>query len=210
MEIKLGIAEDHLIFRNAITSLINSEIDLRVELQAENGKDLLEKLKEVAVDIILMDIRMPEMDGMEASLLVKEHFPQIKIIILSQYNLEENIVNLYKHGVKSFIGKDDNPTELIKAIRTVFNGGFYMTDRVGEIIQRHLSAAPPVAGMTILTKEEKILLTQLCKGHSSTEIGNMIFKSPRTVEKHREDLYKKFGVSSKEELILLTSKQGLI
>jgi DNA-binding NarL/FixJ family response regulator len=179
-------------------------------LQAENGKDLLEKLNEGTVDIVLMDIRMPEMDGLEASIQVKEHFPQIKIIILSQYDLEENIVNLYKQGVKSFIGKDDNPTELIKAIRTVFNGGFYMTDRVGKVIQRYLGAAPLVAGMTILTNEEKFLLTALCKGHSSTEIGNMIFKSPRTVEKHREDLYRKFGVSSKEQLILLTSKQGLI
>ena len=196
-------------FRNAITELLNSEGSLRVVLYAANGKDLLEKLRTTTPDVILMDIQMPEMDGIEASALVKERFPEIKIIILSQYDLEVNIVKLYKHGVKSFIGKDDNPTELIKAIRTVFNGGFYMTDRVGEVIQRYLSATP-VAGMTILTKEEKILLTQLCKGRSSTEIGNIIFKSPRTVEKHREDLYKKFGVSSKEELILLTSKQGLI
>ena len=157
--IKLAVADDFEIFRNSITKLLHTENDFEVVLQAENGKDLLEKLLSVKVDIILMDIRMPE---------------------------------------------------LLKAIRIVYSGGLYMTDHAGSIIQENMGKLLPVSSALYLGKEGLFLLKALCKGKSSTEIGKLIFKSPRTVEKHREDLYKKFGVATKEEMIHKASKQFLI
>ena len=210
-KIKLAIAEDHEKFRDTITRLIHLENDLQVVLQAENGKRLLQQLKTITPDIILMDIRMPEMDGIEASIRVKELYPNIKIIAFSQYDQEANIVEMIIHGVKSFIGKEDDPEELFKAIRIVHDGGFYMTDCSAEIVQRYLSRivshSKPKAPE--ISNQEKILIKFITQGSSSRQIGQQIGKSHRTVDDMRERLYQKFGVDNKEQFIALISRLNL-
>ena len=209
-KIKLAIAEDNEKFRNAIMRLIHLENDLQVVLQAENGKGLLEQLKTITPDIILMDIRMPEMDGIEASIRVKELYPNIKIIAFSQYDQEANIVEMNIHGVKSFIGKEDDPEELFKAIRIVNDGGVYMTDRSAKIVQSYLSkiVAPQKYKLKI-TEQEKILIKDVASGLSSKQIGQKIGKSHRTVDDMREKLYQKYGVANKEQFIVRVTKLNL-
>lgn len=107
-KIKLALAEDHKEFRKAIKRLIHLEGDLEVILEAENGLHLLDQLKAKTPNIILMDIRMPKMNGIEATVRIKEEYPEIKIIAFSQYDQEENIIEMNIHGVKSFIGKEDD------------------------------------------------------------------------------------------------------
>jgi DNA-binding NarL/FixJ family response regulator len=210
-KIRLAIVDDYELFRNELTKLIHLENDLQVVLKAENGKRLLSQLKTIAPDIILMDIRMPEMDGIEATIHVKELYPKIKIIALSQYDQEANIVEMNRLGVKSFIGKTDDTDELLKAIRIVSSGGVYMTSRSAAIVQKYLHQ--PIAKKTCpvnVNDLELSLLKYFCKGLSSTAIGDILHKSPRTVEKYRNDLYQKFQVHSKEELIVLVTKRGLV
>lgn len=178
-------------------------------LQAENGVQLLELLKTVTPDIILLDIRMPKMDGFEASEKVRKLYPSIKIIAFSQYDFESNIIEMNIRGVKSFIGKDDNPNELLRAIRIVYDGGVFMTDRSSEIVQRYLSKSPTLK-LPYLNDFEKFLLKSICKGQSSSEIGRILNRSHRIIEEHRENLYKKFGVRSKEELIVIATKRDLV
>ncbi|MCX8490187.1 MAG: response regulator transcription factor, partial [Cyclobacteriaceae bacterium] len=119
-KIKIAIADDNKQFRNTIKALFKTERDLEIVLEADNGVQLLDQLKTEQPEIILMDIRMPKMNGIEASKKVLELYPKIKIITYSQYDYESNIVQMYIVGVKSFIGKEDRPEELLKAIRTVY------------------------------------------------------------------------------------------
>jgi DNA-binding NarL/FixJ family response regulator len=210
-KIKIALADDSKQFRHAIKTLFKTEHDLEIILEADNGIHLLEQLKIAQPEIILMDIRMPKMNGMEASKKVIELYPKIKIITFSQYDYESNIVQMYIIGVKSFIGKDDRPDELLKAIRTVYTSGSYMTDMATEIIKRNLAyKAKESNNIHFLENEqEKDFVKLIIKGRSSREIGEKINKSSRTVDKMRERLYHKFGINCKEQLIALAVKWNL-
>ncbi|MFN7495470.1 MAG: response regulator [Cyclobacteriaceae bacterium] len=210
-KIRLAVVDDHEKFRKAITRLIHFESDMEVVLQAENGEHLLELLKIKAVDLILMDIRMPKMDGFMASEKVKKLYPNIKIIAFSQYDLEANIIEMNIRGVKSFVGKEDEPRELFKAIRTVINGGVYMTDRSAEIVQRYLLNISKIHNQSTvdLCEKEKTLLKMLVQGLTSRQIGEKLSKSHRTIDDMRTQLYLKFNVNCKEQLIALATKWNL-
>lgn len=206
-KIKLAIADDSEKVRKAIIRLIQLENDLEVILEAENGLHLLEQLRTTTPDVILMDIRMPVMNGIEATDYIKKLYPDQKIIAFSQYDQEENIIEMNIHGVKSFIGKGDDIEELFKAIRIVHDGGIYMTTRSAQIVQNYLKRATAETKCPYeLTEQESKLLKGICQGLSSTELAELIHKSPRTVEKYRLDLYKKFNVTNKEQLISKVSK----
>jgi two-component system response regulator NreC len=210
-KIRLAVVDDHEKFRKAITRLIHFESDMEVVLQAENGEHLLELLKIKTVDLILMDIRMPKMDGFIASEKVKKLYPNIKIIAFSQYDLEANIIEMNIRGVKSFVGKEDEPRELFKAIRTVINGGVYMTDRSAEIVQRYLLNISKIHNQSTvdLCEKEKTLLKMLVQGLTSRQIGEKLSKSHRTIDDMRNQLYLKFNVNCKEQLIALATKWNL-
>lgn len=209
--IKIALADDNQQFRNSIKILFKAERDLEIVLEADGGIQLLEQLKTEQPEIILMDIRMPKMNGIEASKKVLELYPKIKIITFSQYDYEANIVQMYIIGVKSFIGKDDGPEELLKAIRTVYNSGAYMTDMATEIIKRNLAYKAKESNNIHLleSEQEKELVKMIVKGLSSKQISVKINKSSRTVDKMRERLYHKFNINCKEQLIALAVKWNL-
>jgi DNA-binding NarL/FixJ family response regulator len=210
-KIKIALADDNKQFRNSIKILFKTERDLEIIFEADNGVQLLEQLKTEQPEIILMDIRMPKMNGIEASKKIIELYPKIKIITYSQYDYESNIVQMYIVGVKSFIGKDDRPEELLKAIRTVYTSGSYMTDMATEIIKRNLAYKAKESNNIHLLEndEEKEFVKMIIKGLSSGEIGTKINKSSRTVDKIRERLYHKFGINCKEQLIAIAVKWNL-
>jgi two-component system, NarL family, response regulator DegU len=206
-KIKLAIADDHETFRKAIIRTIQLEKDLEVIIEAENGVDLLKKLKIRTPDIILMDIRMPVMNGVEATDEIKEHYPHLKVIAYSQYDLQSNIIEMYAHGVKGFVGKEDEPEELFKAIRTVSDGGAYMTSRSAQIVQDYLkNASIKQECPHRLTELEKKIIKGMFDGLTSTELAQIIHKSHRTVEKYIADIYKKLSVSNKVRLIKIVTE----
>jgi DNA-binding NarL/FixJ family response regulator len=157
-----------------------------------------------------LDIRMPLMNGMEAATRMLERNPRFKIIALTQYDLEENIVGMYIRGVSNFLSKNVNIDELVLAIQTVHSGGSYLNETANAIIRRNLAASLPKSTSLTLSELESQLLKLLSDGCSSTEIGDKLCKSPRTIEKYRNELYHKFGVSNKEQLIHSAAKQSLI
>jgi DNA-binding NarL/FixJ family response regulator len=203
-KIKLAVVSDHDVFRAEIISLLNQEPDFEVKLEASDGPELLEKVKASVPDIILMDIRMPKMDGVKVTEIISSMMPHIKIIAYTQYDYEENIVTMFLLGVQSFIGKNDDVSELIKAIRIVSNGGVFLTETPSDIIKGSLKRLKEIKGqksLIELSKSERQLLQHICTGLSSTEIATLMNKSPRTIEKYRTDLYLKFKVNSKVEFI---------
>ncbi len=210
MKIKLAIADDSEKVRNAITRLIHLESDFEIVLQASNGLKLLELLKKVTPDIILMDIRMPKMDGFEASEKIRELYPTIKIIAFSQYDFETNIIDMNIRGVKSFVGKEDPPEELFKAIRIVKDGGIYMTNNASNILQQYLCKISKQSENEIqisasdLNKFSKIelnILSQIACHRSIKEIAENLFLSPNTINNHQAHLRKKLNLNGRGTLL---------
>ena len=205
-KIKLALVDDNESFRKALKRLLHLEPDFEVIAEAKDGMELLQKLELHNPDIIVMDIRMPIMDGIESTGKIREIYPHLKVIAYSQYDIEENIIKMNIQGVKSFIGKEDDPQELFQALRVVHRGNVYMTSRAAQIIQKHLRSSFKEKCPFQLTDMERILLNGINNGMSSTQLGEMICKSPRTVEKYVADMYRKFNITSKVELIKLVSK----
>jgi DNA-binding NarL/FixJ family response regulator len=209
-KIKLAIVDDREKLRKAIIRLLNLENDFEVILEAENGHDLLEQLASKTPDVILLDIRMPVMDGIEATDKIKEYFPHLKIIAYSQYDKEENIIKMNIQGVKSFIGKEGEPQELFKAIRIVHDGGAYLTEKAAIIIQKHLSnfyeKIDQRADEFLFQDGDIKFLKMILEGLTSKEIGEKINRSHRTVEDMRDKLYRKYNVANKQQLVMLLAK----
>lgn len=210
-KIRLAIVDDHQFFRSLLVNILKKESDFEIVLEAEDGLHLLELLKTIKPDIILMDISMPKMNGMEASTKVMELYPHIKIIAYSQFDNEANILEMYVRGVTSFIGKDERQELLVSAIRTLYSGAIYLTPLASEIIQRNLSLLiPKVRSIGQLSNFEDTLLRLICNGATSVELGNTLSKSSRTIEDHREKLYKKLGVKTKDDLLKKVYMQNLL
>ena len=209
-EVKIAIAEDHGAFRRTIVKLLKEVGDLQVVIEARDGIDLLNKLQLNIPDIILMDIRMPEMDGLETTRVVRDKYPQIKIIALTQFNENTNIIEMSRMGVKSFISKELSD-QLLKAIKIVHSGGVYYPDEIGAILQQSLTYSLSGSDqIKLLNDVEKIVIKSTCEGLSSTDIGKILHRSHRTIEDYRERLYKKFNVNNKEQLIVKAVKYDLV
>jgi DNA-binding NarL/FixJ family response regulator len=197
-KIKIAIADDHKDLKKALNIAFKSEKNFEIVLTAENGIDLLEQLKRVKPDIIIMDIRMPKMDGIEATDQVLELYPKIKIIAYSQYDYESNIIKMYTHGVRSFVGKEDGIDELFKAINIVADGGAYLTENAFEIIQRNLIGSQPkdfdCTLLLQLSQRELEVLWHVSQLKSMKEIAELLFISLPTVNNHEANIRHKLGI----------------
>jgi two-component system, NarL family, response regulator NreC len=207
-KIKVAIADDHEQFRNAIKMALAIEPAIEVILEAKNGKELIDQLPTHQPDIILMDIQMPVMDGIEATKAVMATYPHLKIIALSLFDNELNIVKMNALGVKSFIAKED-ALVLPKAINIVYEGGVYLPNEVAAKLQTYLSATVAKTLPVDFTDAELTLIRMIVQGKTSRQIGDKIYKSHRTVEDMREKLYLKLQITTKQQLVVLATKWGL-
>ncbi|MFN9499820.1 MAG: response regulator [Chryseotalea sp.] len=220
-KIKLAVAEDHRPFRHKIVEMLNRECDFEVVFQSDNGKTLIENFESTNPDIVIMDIRMPIMDGIEATQIILKAFPQKKVIILSHYDNDNSVVEMIIHGVKSFIGKNDDPNELFKAIRIVHSGGFYISERFNLIIQKYLSSkynkltnyseSAEISFINKLSDFELEILRQVACFKSVKDIAKTLSVSPNTINNRQSRLRKKLSISGKRKLLeyVLSIKQYL-
>jgi DNA-binding NarL/FixJ family response regulator len=210
-KIKLAIAEDHNSYRNKIVEILNRENDFEVTLQASNGKELIEKLESIKPDIILIDIRMPIMDCIEATQVIHKLFPKIKIIALSHYDNDSYIIDMIILGIKSYIRKNDDLNELFNAIRVVYFGGVYMTEYAAQIIQKYLSNeynkvksdfnSPDYFNIKKFSDLELEILCQVASLKSIKEIAESLSVSPNTINNRQSSLRKKLNISGKRKLL---------
>ncbi len=198
--IKISIADDHQLFRQGIVSLLSTIETLEVCCEAANGKLLLECLKDKVTDIVLMDINMPELDGIECAKIVKAKYPKIKIIMLSMHADHETIQNAIKIGIDGYLPKDTGKEELEEAIATVYNGERYFNAAITGTIMDGLTSQK-VTQPIRLTPREKDVLKLICEEYTTKEIADKLFIAFNTVETHRKNLLHKTG--SKNSLGLL-------
>lgn len=202
------IVDDHLIFRQGLKSLITSEDIASVVGEASNGKDFLELISQVKPDLVLMDIDMPHMNGMEATQKALEMIPDLKIIAFTMFGDEEYYYKMIDLGVKGFILKSSGINELEKAISEVMIGESYFSNEVLRKIISNLgrkSNSKSNENANLTTRELEVL-QQICLGLNNEEIAQKLFISPKTIKSHRSNLLEKTGCKNTPALILLAIK----
>ncbi|OFY65455.1 MAG: DNA-binding response regulator [Bacteroidetes bacterium RBG_13_42_15] len=209
-KIRIIIADDHQLFRNGLKILLNAFPDFEVTGEASNGEEFLKILRNTKAEIALMDINMPEMDGIEATRKGLRLCPDINIIALSMYGEEEYYYKMVDAGAKGFVLKDSDISEVKEAILTVRKGGSYFSQELlYHVIQKikHRENENKIAN---LSKREKEILMKICEGLSNQEIADNLFISKRTVDKHRANLLGKTNSKNTASLILFAIKNKLI
>jgi DNA-binding NarL/FixJ family response regulator len=205
-KISVAIVDDHQLFRNGLKFIIENEDDMEVVIEASNGKQFLNFLQNLKPEVVLMDINMPELDGVETTRRALEIYPDLHIIVLSMYDDVEYYNTMIDLGVKGFILKDIDNDELADALRKVYNGGSYFSQ---ELLLRLIKNKPTEDGID-LTKREKEVLELICKGYSNMQISEELFISQRTVERHRSSLLFKTNSKNSVSLVVFAIKNNLV
>ena len=214
--IKIIIVDDHQIFRKGVSLQLNELDNIEVVAEANNGEEFLEVLDTVTADLVLMDIKMPIMNGIEATKLALSKYPRLKIVALSMFGEEEYLQNMLDAGAKGFLLKNIAIEELNNAIHHIMNGKNFFSDELLSILTKTFmgSSAPaaPVEENTVanLTKRENEILNLICKGLSNQEIAKQLFLSPRTVDGHRANIISKTGTKNTVSLVTYAIKNKLI
>lgn len=214
--IKVAIADDHKIFRDGIKMAIGNRNNLKIVWEAEDGKDLLHKIAIKKPDVLLMDIRMPEIDGINAIELLRKEYDDIKIIVLTMYDDQQTISKMMENGANAFLTKTTDPDEIYEAILTVMNEDFYFNQLVnnavmGKLMQKR-SVRPQYAGDIPVNFSEKELriLQLLGEDKTTSEISKIIFLSPRTIETIRQNMKSKVGAKTIGGLIMYGMRHKMI
>lgn len=198
--IRLIIIDDHPVIREGIKLILTNESDIELVAVVENGLDLLKTLETIETDVILMDINMPGMNGIDATQCVKKNYPNIKVLCYSQYDEKRFVKQIIKRGANGYLLKNASARELIKAIKMVFNGGIYLSEALpnifGEKPKRRSNYLFPK-----LTTREKDVLNEICAEKNNNEIAETLFISHNTVETHRSNLLLKVGVRNTAGLV---------
>jgi len=212
-QINIVVVDDHALFREGIRFVLSQIEGFSVIGEASNGVEFLDLLRTVDPDIVLLDISMPEMDGIVAAELALQKYPKLKIITLSSYGQEAYYYKMIKAGVLGFVQKKADKSELEDAIRQVYKGeNYFPQDILRKLIVKVGSEGENslVTSEIFISKREKEVLLLICQGYSNTEIANELFISPKTVDNHRTNLLSKTNTRNAPNLVMFAIKNKLI
>ena len=213
-EVRILIADDHTLFREGVRALLSSYDDLEVVGEAADGGEAIEQVKKLRPDIVLLDIAMPGLGGLEATLEIKKLCPEVKILILTQYSDREYLYRFLKAGVSGYVLKRAAGAELVSAIRAVYQGGTFLHPEVAPaVIEGYLGKVQPPEQMDpyeTLTDREKQVLKLVAEGKTNKEIAEILAISVKTAMAHRAHMAEKLGIHNRAELIRFALDQGIV
>lgn len=213
-DINVYIADDHTLFRKAMVNLLRTFSRVNEVKDAENGKELLELVKKEPPQVVVVDLQMPIMDGVEASEILVRKFPDVKVIMLTMHDSEKYILHMVELGVHAFLLKNTEPEELERAIYTVHDKDFYHNDLVAGVLRKsireQLEARRPEFSRISLTDREKEILHLICKEMTIREIAIHLNISENTVRNHRVNLMEKIGTDNAIGLVRFAYESGLL
>jgi DNA-binding NarL/FixJ family response regulator len=206
---KVVIVEDHAMFREGIKSVIAEMNDLELVGEAENGEVFLQLMKKISPDIVLMDIHMPVMDGIEATEKALQLYPSLRILVLSMFGDEEYVYSMVDRGVSGFILKTAGILDFERAITKILEGQqFYSEEIMGILVKKFRSY--DTRNKLVLSEKEKEVLRLLCRGHANSEIAERLSISIRTVEGYRNKLLQKTNSSNVLNLVIFALKNRIV
>jgi DNA-binding NarL/FixJ family response regulator len=199
------LADDHILFRKGIKKIIEEVKDWRVVGEASDGMELLDLLKDIRPDLIILDISMPNLRGLEAAREIKTRYPGIKILLLTMHKKKEFLQEGVEADVDGFLVKEDADTELLQAVQAIRKGQKFfsplLSEKLAELV-RHAGKADP------LTRREKEIVKLLAEGKSSREVAELLYISIYTVRRHRDNIMKKLEFKNLAELVRFALEQG--
>jgi DNA-binding NarL/FixJ family response regulator len=213
-QFSIVIAEDHTILREGLNAILSSQSDFKVVGEAGDGLEAISRVQECSPDLVLMDLSMPRMTGIDAIKKIKKELPQTKILALTGHETDEFILPTLMAGADGYVLKDANRDEVLAAIRQVLRGRRYLSKSLsGTTVDRLRDGEKPSTLRSVwetLTRREREILKLVAEGHRTKDIADILSISPKTVEKHRTNLLEKLDIHSAAELTALAAEKGLI
>lgn len=210
--IKIILADDHQIVRQGLRILLEAEPDMEIIAEADNGRKVLKLVQELLPDVIIMDLSMPELNGIEATRQILSEAPAVKVIALSMHSDSLFVLNTLKSGASGYLLKDCALEELVKAIRAVVDHRTYLSPGVSDIVIRDFmtsSQTTNVSAFSVLSLREREVLLLMAEGRSTNQIAEGLCVSVKTVEAHRKQIMTKLGIHSVAELTKYAIRHGL-
>jgi DNA-binding NarL/FixJ family response regulator len=213
-QITVLLAEDHAIVRKGLRALLDDEADLRVLAEAADGREALEKTEQLGPDIVVMDIAMPSLNGLEATRQIRQRCPAVKVLILTMHTSQEYVLQVLRAGASGYVVKQAAPDELIVAIWAVHRGDTFLSPRISKaVVDQYLEHADETRvldSLDLLTDREREVLQLIAEGHPAREIGEILHISVKTAGTHRAHLMQKLSLRSTAELTQYAIRKGVI
>lgn len=212
-KIRVGIVDDHELFRKGVIGILDPE-RFQVTLEAENGQEFVDRLGGAAVDVVLLDLEMPVMDGIEACRQARERFPELKILILTMHRAPHFMIHMMESGANGYLVKESGPDELEEALERVHRTGYFFNDTLSRAMLLKLEGGsrkvPKRTFNNELSERETEVLKLICRELTTPEIADKLYLSPRTVEGYRKQLLEKTGARNTAGLVLWAVRQGVM
>ncbi|MGO4158878.1 response regulator [Cupriavidus sp. YAF13] len=208
--IRVLIADDHQIVRAGLRQFISDEPDIRVEGEAASGDEVMIRLRELEFDVVVLDISMPDRNGIDVLKLLRQRHPELPVLILSTYPEEQYAINLIRAGASGYLTKESAPDDLVKAIRTVAQGRRYVSANVADLLIGGLDKPTNQPLHQTLSKREFQIFCKLSRGQSVSVIAEELFLSVKTVSTYRSRILEKMGMKTNADLTYYAIKNGLV
>ncbi len=213
MSIRVFLADDHRMVREGFRLLLETQPDIKVVGEAGSGRDAVRQIAKLLPDVALMDIAMPELNGIEATQQICEAFPSTKVIILSMYSTSQHISRAFKAGARGYILKESAGDDVIKAVRMVHAGRIFLCNEISEVVVgdyiQKREAREIDDPLSRLTSREREILQLLVEGKSNTRIAELLYLSQKTVETYRSHLMQKLGIADLPSLVKFAIHHGI-
>jgi len=208
------LADDHTVVRQGLAKLLEGELNLRVVGEAENGREAVLKVSELRPEVVLMDIAMPLLNGIEATRQIKKNCPQTKVIILSMHSHDRYINELFRLGASGYLLKDASGSDVVKAIHAALNGGTYLSPSISRrVVESYVSLkkrSPQEDLYSKLSDREREVLQLIAEGRSTREVSEILYISSSTVKTHRTNIMEKLQITNTPQLIQFAIRLGIV
>lgn len=212
-KIRVAVVDDQLLFRKGILSLLEEFDELKIVLEASNGRELLDKIKMQEVDVVLLDLEMPVLNGIETTEILKKKYPEIKIVILTLHNNDAFVVELLRKGAHGFLLKDNDIETVVNAIFSVYVNGVYFNPQISQKLIKGLvqgDTISPLFTAASFSSIELQVIDLICKEHSSKEIASVMNVSARTVDGYIEKIFEKTNARNRIGIVMYAVKHGIV
>jgi DNA-binding NarL/FixJ family response regulator len=210
--IRVLIADDHAVYRWGLHTLLGSEADMEAVGEAATGKEVVERAAELRPDVILMDIQMPQINGIEATRRILDADPHIGVVVLTMFEDDDSVFSAMRAGARGYVLKGAHPSEILKVVRAVADGEAHFGPEIARRLMDFFSAprpASPEETFPELTSREREILDLIAQGHSNAKIAARLFLSPRTVSNHISHIFTKLQVADRAHAIIRAREAGL-